>query len=87
MSIDNSTFNWGNKDEFSLRNEKKPISRIPEETEDGRTENSNINFNLDKVFECLAFIYDKQRKMEENQKKMEEKLDRILDIVNKKQMK
>lgn len=77
----------GQRDESLLKIEKKPILRIPEEMEDGRTENSNINFNLDKVFECLAFIYDKQRKMEENQKKIEEKLDRILDIVNKKQMK
>ena len=67
------------------KNEKKKMEKNEEEVNESKVENE-LKVSNTKLFEGLACLYQKQQQLEENQKRMEEKLDKILSLLIGKKM-
>ena len=82
MSIDESGFipNNNNSLEISTFPQKKQEKKKMEKNVEGENENE-LKVSNAKLFEGLACLYQKQQQLEENQKRMEEKLDKILSSL------
>lgn len=94
MSIDMSGIQ-NNNNSLEISNFPSEISRFVQKKNDKKkmegeeTEikvENELKVSNTKLFEGLACLYQKQQQLEENQKRMEEKLDKILSLLIGKKM-